>query len=85
MQTQTSYLPAEQTLTRYDPQGIYAEKLAIVVQGMRDSALVEKAVEASMVSKPLHECHCTADSPCKKDGICRCMAGLQTKLSGAMK
>ncbi|MEI7718726.1 MAG: response regulator [archaeon] len=44
----------------------------------------EKVVEEKPVVKP-HECHCTADSPCKKDGICRCAAGLQAKLAGALK
>jgi hypothetical protein len=44
---------------------------------------LEKAVE--LVVPKSHECHCTADSPCKKDGICRCMAGLQAKLAGVIK
>jgi len=85
MQTQIGYQPVDQAAKRYDSQTAYVHSLNIVLRGMRDNASLDQAVEASMVSKPLHVCHCTADSPCKKDGICRCMAGLQAKLAGVTK
>ncbi len=85
MQTQISYQPAEEAAKRYDSKTDYVHSLNIVLSGMRDNASLDQAVDASMVSKPLHICHCTADSPCKKDGICRCMVGLQAKLTGVNK
>lgn len=71
----------QQTLQEYNNVLPYAGNSEIVASAA--SSALEKAVEL-IVSKP-HECHCTADSPCKKDGICRCMAGLQAKLAGVTK